>query len=422
MNISVIGLGYVGLPLALVAAQKGLNVTGVDKNKSVIASIAERKPRVNDRIVKELISSVDLALSESVTSSDAYIVCVPTPVNLQRDPDLKYVVAALQDIAAVLSDDQIVIIESTINPGVCEEVAKPILDQTGKRYYLAHCPERINPGDATWTVRSIPRVVGGIDEESARRARELYEQVIDAPIEVLSQIRAAEATKILENTFRDVNIAFVNEMAMSFHRLGIDISEVIRAASTKPFGFLPHYPGVGVGGHCIAVDPYYMINRGKEVGFSHDFLIAARRINSGMPGFVVSLLQDMLNDRGMAVKGTVIALLGVSYKPNVSDNRESPFYDVYRLLDAKGAQLVVWDPYIAEQSTVESLQDALSRSHVAFIITAHDEFLAPELFRGQLVVVDGRNCLDRREILKLGVSYCGVGISPTVGESSNTRE
>jgi UDP-N-acetyl-D-glucosamine dehydrogenase len=329
-SIAVIGLGYVGFPLAVQAATNGYKVLGVDTNQETVRAVGEKRHFLHDSFVAERIEKCEIEATTNLISADAYIVCVPTPVTNFSDPDLSFVKGAVESIAEVLEDGQLVVIESTINPGVSEEVVAPILDQTGKKYSLAHCPERINPGDPKWTVANIPRVVGGIDEVSTEKAAALYRGIIDAEITELSQIAAAESTKILENTFRDVNIAFINEMAQSFHKLGIDVKEVVRGASTKPFGFMPHFPGIGVGGHCIAVDPYYMIERGKQVGFDHVFLKQARKINSEMPLFAVQKLQDGLNECSLPLKGTVVAVLGLSYKPNIRDDRESPAYTVIK--------------------------------------------------------------------------------------------
>ncbi len=410
MTISIIGLGYVGLPLALQADSRGLQITGVDKNPAVLEALGNRKSMLNDKIVTELLPKSGLTLTDRVFGSKVYIVCVPTPVVNFQEPDLRFVKSASEEIASVLRDNDLVIIESTINPGVCEEVVAPILARSGKKFGLAHCPERINPGDPNWDVRNIPRVVGGLMPEDGVRARDVYSKIIDAEITILSQIRAAEATKILENTFRDVNIAFINEMAMSFHRLGIDISEVIRGASTKPFAFLPHSPGIGVGGHCIAVDPYYMISKGREVGFIHDFLIEARRINSGMPEFGISVLQDGLNEIGLPINGTSVSILGVSYKPNVADERESPFFEVHRLLKKRGAKITVYDPHFPQLSTVGTMKEACASADAIIIVTAHKEFLDVSNYKNVKFILDGRNCLDRAAVQSLGIIIAGIGI------------
>lgn len=411
-KITVIGLGYVGFPLAVQAASRGFQVVGYDVNQATVAAVNKKSHFLHDPFVRERIDSIEISASDTLLSSDVYIVCVPTPVTNFSDPDFTFVRKAVESIAAIIEDGQLVVIESTINPGVSEDLVAPILGKSGKKYYLAHCPERINPGDPKWTVANIPRVVGGIDAESTRRAAEFYRKIIEAEVLELSQISAAESTKILENTFRDVNIAFVNEMAQSFYKLGIDIAEVIRGAATKPFGFLPHYPGIGVGGHCIAVDPYYMIQRGKQVGFDHIFLKQARKINSEMPEFAVKVLQDGLNHHYLPLKGTVVAVLGLSYKPDIADDRESPAYELVKLLSMKGADLRIYDPYLPEKSNVGSLKAALAESQAAVVVTAHSEFLDESLYMSQKVILDGRNCLDKRNYISdKGPTYLGIGIS-----------
>src|SRR6056297_2755969 len=409
-KITIIGLGYVGFPLAVQAASRGFTVCGYDVNQSTVDAVNNKTHFLHDSFVRERIEGIEIKAATELLSSDVYIVCVPTPVTNFSDPDFTFVRQAVESIAGIIDDGQLVVIESTINPGVSEDLVAPILDKSGKRYYLAHCPERINPGDPKWTVANISRVVGGINAESTRRAAELYRRIVDAEITELSQIAAAESTKILENTFRDVNIAFINEMARSFHKLGIDVNEVVRGASTKPFGFMPHFPGIGVGGHCIAVDPYYMIERGKQVGFDHVFLKQARKINSEMPEFALQLLQDGLNEVELPLKGTAVAVLGLAYKPDIRDDRESPAQRLIKLLNEKGAKLLVFDPYYPEKSDRSSLKDTLAESQAAVIVTAHNEFLDESLYSTQKVVLDGRNCLDKLKFSQSqGPVYIGIG-------------
>ena len=410
-KVCVIGLGYVGLPLAVLAKKKGFDVVGVDKDEQICKKCGEGISHIDESFLHEWFSQIGhLDAKCDVVCSDVYIICVPTPVDKKKYPDLTFVKAATSEVASVVEDGQLVVVESTVNPGVCEEVVLPILESSGKNVLLAHCPERINPGDSHWHVDNIPRVVGGVSAEAGEIAKALYEAVLDAPVTVLSQIKAAEATKIMENTFRDVNIAFVNEMAMSLYRMGIDVSEVIRGASTKPFSFLAHYPGVGVGGHCIAVDPYYMIERGRDKGFEHNFLIRARKINAGMPRFVSNLLQSRLNFLKYPVNGTRIAILGLSYKPGVADDRESPSYDLINILRARGADLAVFDPYLPEKSSVSSLEQALDGAVCVVIATAHKQFLDESLYAHVKLLVDGRNCLDKTKVCD-DVLYVGVGVS-----------
>ena len=412
MRVSIVGLGYVGFPLALVVARSGkYEVFGVDKNAEKVKRIrAGKNPIPEDPFVEELFAGSKLEVVEHTPHSDIYIVCVPTPVRQKSLPDLTYVKSAVSDIAEVVKDGDLVIIESTIYPGVCDDVVKPIIDKSGKEVHVVHCPERINPGDPKWTVRNIPRVLAGNCAEAAQRAREFYASVIDADVTVVSQLKAAEATKIVENTFRDINIAFVNEMAKSFYSLGIDVEEVIRGAATKPFAFMAHRPGIGVGGHCIAVDPYYMIERGKEVGFDHDFLSLARKINSRMPAFTVDVIQDGLNEVRRSLNGTDILVLGLSYKPNVADDRESPSYEVIKLLKEKKARVEVYDPYFPAGSTVGTLEEGLGKCRCVLLATAHREFLDPSLYEGVEVFVDGRNTMEKDALKSRGIVYRGIGI------------
>jgi nucleotide sugar dehydrogenase len=411
MKVSIIGLGYVGLPLAMLSSYKGHQVIGVDKKDSVIEQVNNGISHIKEDFLLDLFNKTKIVAQKNIENSDIYIICVPTPVDGQKDPDLTPVKKATEEVANIISDNQLVIIESTIYPGVCEEVVKPILDKSCKKYLLAHCPERINPGDEKWNVSNIPRVVGGIDEESTKMAHQFYQSIINAEIVSVSNIKAAEATKILENTFRDVNIAFVNEMAQSFDKLGIDVKEVIKGASTKPFGFMAHYPSIGVGGHCIAVDPYYMIQKGKSVGFDHQFLIRARKINSEMPKFTVGIIQDSLNELGLPIKGTKIAVLGLSYKPNVADDRESPSYDLIKILESKEADLIIYDPYFPEKSNRGSLNEAINNAECVVIATNHKEFLQDvNLFKNCKLLIDGKNCLNKNEIISLGIKYRGIGI------------
>ncbi|MGM5483439.1 MAG: nucleotide sugar dehydrogenase [Nanobdellota archaeon] len=408
MKICVIGLGYVGLPLAMQASFKGHEITGVDKKQDIIEKTNNGMSHINEEFLNKLFTQTKITAKTKPCSSDAYIICVPTPVNGNKEPDLTLVKNATEEVEEILDDNQLVIIESTINPGVCEDVVEPILKKSNKKFLLAHCPERINPGDNKWNVSNIPRVVGGINAESTKKAVELYESIIDAKITGLSQIKAAEATKILENTFRDVNIAFINEMAQSFYRIGIDIKEVIKGASSKPFGFLPHYPGCGVGGHCIAIDPYYMIQRGKEAGFDHNFLIQARKINSEMPRYTVKVVQNKLNDLGYPINKTKIVVLGLSYKANVADDRESPSYEIIKILNNKKADIVTYDPLLLNKSSAKSLDEALKDAVCVIIATSHKEFLNEELYEGVKLVVDGRNCLDKNKFKK--TVYRGIGV------------
>lgn len=309
IRICVIGLGYVGLPLLQLIVEKGFNGIGLDIDREKV-----------DKAIKEGVTAT-IEPDKALNDADCIIICVPTPIEENHRPDLKFVKSATRTISKYLKKDSIVILESTVAPGTTEEIVVPILRESnleaGKDFYVANCPERIDPGNKKWTVRNIPRVVGGINEESADIAYTFYAEILDVEVVKLSTVKASEAVKIIENTFRDVNIAFVNELAKSFDKIGIDIVEVIKGASTKPFGFMAHYPGCGVGGHCIAVDPYYLIEKAEHIGFSHRFLKAAREINNSMPQYTVQKIIAGLNKAGMCVKGSNIAILGLAYKGGV---------------------------------------------------------------------------------------------------------
>jgi UDP-N-acetyl-D-glucosamine dehydrogenase len=411
-TITIIGLGYVGLPLALLAATKFQNCKGVDISEQRVREINDRTVTINDFFAANLLRGTSLEVSTKVETSDIYVVCVPTPVNERNEPDLSPVLSALDLIKPVLKDNQLIIVESTIYPGMCEDVIAPYLSNSHKNFLLAHCPERVNPGDPHWHVGNIPRVVGGIDDDAASMAFDFYSALIDANVKKLNSIRSAEATKVLENIFRDVNIALMNEMAQAFYRMDIDVVEVIQAASTKPFAFMPHWPGVGVGGHCIAVDPYYMIEKGRQAGFDHEFLKLARKINSNMPIYTVNLLQNALNQLGMPTQGVKVGVYGLSYKANIGDVRESPSLDVIKKLKTeKKAAVKAFDPYILSDSDVKSIDELIEWADALLVCTAHNEILEypiQKLAKLKLVV-DGRNCLDPESIKSLGVKYKGIG-------------
>lgn len=420
-NIAVVGLGYVGLPLALLAREKGWRVTGIDIDP-------RKRKQIEEGTVPDLEPAYAWALKKNplpvygdfsaIQDANIVIVCVPTPVDHEHVPDLGPVKDSMRGIAKSLHPHQLIILESTVHPGTSEEVAIPILEQesgltAGKDFGFAHCPERINPGDAHWTLEKIPRVVGATTPQAKTQAAEFYRSVLAAPVQEMETIREAEAVKMVENCFRDVNIAFVNELAMSFNKLGIDVMHVIEGASTKPFSFMPHFPGCGVGGHCIPVDPYYLIRYAKQNGFSHDILSLARSINEHMPTFAIELLEQSLGERNQALSSSTVALLGLSYKSNISDMRESPALEIRELLSERGVTIQSFDPFALEQSTVSSLEEALHGADAALIATAHNEFkaLTPDTFLANQVrvVVDGRNCLQKEAFLEAGITYRGIG-------------
>lgn len=420
-TIAVIGLGYVGLPLAVLAEARGKRVVGFDVDRGKIARLSAHDAPQLSRAERAAFRKSRMRLTDdeaALDGADAFLICVPTPVDDRHEPDLGPLIQASEVVGRHLRKGALVAVESTVNPGACESVVLPILERASglvaeHDFFFAHCPERINPGDGRWNTRTIPRVVGGAGPESLARALALYSSIIEGTLEPMDSIQEAEAVKMVENAFRDVNIAFVNELAMSFSRAGIDLAHVLRGAGTKPFSFLPHYPGCGVGGHCIPVDPYYLIRYGKENGFEHRFLAMAREINNGMPAYTVDLVEAELESLGRPMRGATIALLGLAYKRGVGDLRESPALVLREELSARGAQVRCFDPYVPEESTSTDTRAALSGADAAVIATDHDLFreLTPSVFRdeGVPVVVDGRNCLTKDAFLASGVRYRGIG-------------
>ena len=362
-QVAIKGLGYVGLPLALSFAEAGFSVVGIDIDEEKVEAINSGNSYIGDissERLARLVSSESRPSTESgrlwatidnavLDSCDAVIICVPTPLSKTRDPDVSYILASSDEVAAHLHSGMLVVLESTTYPGTTEELLLPRLAQgglqVGRDFYLAFSPERIDPGRTDWTVKNTPKVLGGTTPQCLAMGQALYEQVIGQVIPV-SSTQAAEMVKLLENTFRAVNIALVNEMAIMCGKLGLDVWEVIEAAATQPFGFMPFYPGPGLGGHCIPVDPHYLAWKLKTVDYNARFIQLAGEINAAMPHYVVDKIFNALNDEGKAVKGSQILLLGVAYKRDVSDLRESPALDILQLLEAKGAVVSYHDPHV----------------------------------------------------------------------------
>jgi len=420
-TVCVVGLGYVGLPLLCLSIEKGYETYGFDINKNSVKFIKQGRSPIKDKFLEENIGKVKDRINvttspEIIKNANIIIICVPTPIDSHYNPDLKPLQSAAETVSKNLKKGDLVVIESTVFPGTTEEIVKPILEKSGLKagddFHLAYCPERVDPGNKKWNVGNLPRVIGALTKEGLKLSAEFYRSLTRSEVLELNSIKAAEATKIMENTFRDVNIAFVNEMAKSFDRMGIDITEVIKGASTKPFGFMPHWPGCGVGGHCIKVDPYYLISRAKENGFTHRFLNIAREINNSMPHYTVGKVIEGLNEIDKSVKDTKITVLGVAYKGGVDDMRESPSSEIIDELKKLGADLKIFDPYIPEKSTVKNLNEALN-SECIVIATDHQEFknIKPEEIKekGIKVVIDGKNCLDKQGIKALGIVYKGIG-------------
>jgi nucleotide sugar dehydrogenase len=419
--VAVLGLGYVGLPLALLADRKGYMVYGIDLDAKKVKSIQKKEsPFLDQEVEKYLQISTMTATTDmqKIKEADIIIICVPTPVSDGYRPDLTYVESALSHMAPYLKEKALVILESTVNPGISEEVVLPSLEEKtglkcGKDFYLAHCPERINPGDEKWNVENIPRVVGSVEHIGLQKASKFYRSLITGSVKEMESLKEAEAVKVVENTFRDINIAFVNELAVSFSHLGINVKNVIDGAATKPFAFLPHYPGCGVGGHCIPVDPYYLIEYASKNGFDHRFLKLSREINNSMPRFTVSQMEKSLKEKNVSVKNSIVAVLGISYKANIDDHRESPFFRIIEELKKSGAKVVTFDPFVPKYSSEKSLSDALEKANGIIVATPHNVFqeITPALLadKSVSVIIDGRNMFSGKEFLEKGIVYKGIG-------------
>jgi UDP-N-acetyl-D-glucosamine dehydrogenase len=422
-RVAVIGLGYVGLPLALLADEKGFEVTGIDLDQDKLTKLKKRESVIDDEISKKQLKNAKITFTDDFSllkNIDIAVICVPTPVDKNKNPNLAAVKGAVLGAAKNLKPGSLLVVESTINPGVCDEVVIPLIEQetnhvVGKTLYIAHCPERINPGDPKWHVGNINRVLGADSETALDISYAFYDKLIDAKIMKMGNIKEAEACKIVENSFRDINIAFVNELAMSFDKLGINVKNVIDGAATKPFAFLAHYPGIGVGGHCIPVDPYYLIEYARNKGFDHKFLSLARNINESMPVYAIDQLeQALISKTSRTLDGAKVAVLGLSYKSNVADDRESPAYVVIDALKKRGAIVTAYDPYMSDKSDCKSLDLALEGKDALVLVTSHKEFinLTPKDFINVPVLLDGRNMFSERaeDFANNGTIYLGIGI------------
>ena len=408
-RLGVIGLGYVGLPLSMEFASSGFRVVGIDTDAEKVRLLGEGKSYIQDVPAERIKEAIDAGRFEATTdfsvleSLDAVDICVPTPLRKTRDPDISYVRAAVAEIVKHLHPQMLVILDSTTYPGTTDEVILSRLETTGLKvgedFYLAFSPERVDPGNAEWNTRNIPKVVGGVTRACTEHATLLYEQTL-GPVVPVSSTRVAEMVKLLENTFRSVNIGLVNEMALMCDRMGIDAWEVIDAAATKPFGFMPFYPGPGLGGHCIPIDPFYLSWKAKESGFEARFIELAGVINGSMPYHVVSKVVDSLNENGKPAKGSKVLILGVAYKEDISDVREAPALDIMKLLQDKGAVVSYSDPFVpilhqgGLSSSSEELTPALlSDVDCIVITTAHSSVDYQAVVDAGTPIVDTRNAL-----------------------------
>ncbi len=405
---AVVGLGYVGLPLAVELARAGFRVTGVDTDAAKVKSVASGECYIADvdrQLLGRLVSEGRLSAttnSEALRGCDAVSICVPTLLRKTRVPNLIHVFEAVESLAERMRSGMLIILESTTYPGATEEAVLPILERSGldvgKDFFLCFSPERVDPANPAYGTRDIPKVIGGVTAACTELGTAFYSQAMREVVPVGST-RTAEMVKLLENTFRMINIGLANEVALMCDRMGIDVWEVIEAAATKPFGFMPFYPGPGLGGHCIPLDPHYLAWKTKQVGMESRFIQLASEINGSMPRRVVKKIQDALNDRGKAVRGSRIHLVGVAYKKNVADVRESPAVDIAALLRRLGAEISFSDPHVAalavEGAPLERqpLQDAAGAADCCVIVTDHDGVDYAAMAKAAQLVVDTRNAL-----------------------------
>lgn len=406
-RVGIVGLGYAGLPLAIAFGEAGFEVTGIDLDEERVRAVQERRSYLVDVPIEryeeldgKLAATTDYA---AVAELDALTVCVPTPLSKTRTPDLSYIVSAVESVAANLRPGQLVVLQSTTYPGTTEEIVLPILEgsggKVGQDFFLGYAPERVDPGNEQFTIKNTPKLVAGVTDECRRRTELLYRQIVETVVPVSSP-KVAETAKLHENTFRAVNIALANELALMCDKLGISPWEVIEAAATKPFAFLPHYPGPGLGGDCIPIVPQYLAWRLREYGYSAQLIEAAHEVNARMPMYVVQKVGDALNDAGKPIKGSKILLLGVAYKADVHDTRESPSFEVMRQLLSRGGEVSYCDPWVPSfeldgvlHSSVEWSAERLAEADCAVLLTAHQRFLDEPLWQHAGLIVDTRNAV-----------------------------
>jgi len=433
-KVCVVGLGYVGVPLTVASAQAGFGVIGVDMEKEKVSMINKGICYVEDAysekylpdLVRAGLISATNSLPDGATSSDIVIVCVPTPLNPKGDPDLSFLKSVAKDLSKNLSGFKLVIVESTSFPGTTTDIFQPLLQRKGKSpekdFALVYSPERIDYGNAKFGVRNIPKVVGGINDESTQLGAEFYKAILDAPVVTVGSPSVAEATKMLENIFRYVNIALVNELAVLHETLGVDFIEAISAAATKPFGFMPHYPGPGVGGHCIPKDPFYLVFKAKQAGFLLRLVSASKTVNKMMPVHTIDRLAKALRTGKKSLPNAIVVVWGLAYKGEVKDTRRSPSIELLKLLKQSRAKIRVFDPYVprvivggktyeSSSSEIESVRDA----DALMIATAHNAFRTVDLskirslMRDRPILYDTRNLRTRRECEEAGFTYLATG-------------
>jgi len=421
-RIGIIGLGYVGLPLVKTFLNAGFRVAGFDIDKKKVKMLNQGQSYIQHVTGEDLKTFLDeqkfKATSDfgDLSEVDVIIICVPTPLDAHRNPDLSFVLKTTEAVSKSLKNGQLVVLESTTYPGTTEEEMLPILEATGLKagedFFLAYSPERENPGDEEYSTEKIPKVVGGMTPDCLKVAKILYDQVVVKTIPVSSP-RVAEATKLLENIFRSVNIALVNELKMIFDRMGIDVWEVVQAASTKPFGFMPFFPGPGYGGHCIPVDPFYLAWKAKEVDYETKFIELAGEINTLMPYYVVTKATEALNERKKSIKGAKILILGIAYKEDVDDQRESPALKIISLLQKSGAEVSYNDPYVPHSfghrdypglnlKSGALSEEKLKEFDAVIVATAHSDYDFDWIAKNSSLVIDTRNAIKtkRNNVIK----------------------
>jgi UDP-N-acetyl-D-glucosamine dehydrogenase len=406
-KVGIVGLGYVGLPLAVEFAEAGFEVTGIDISESKTAKVNAAESYIGDissRTLAPLVESGKLRATTDfsvIRDLDTINICVPTPLRKTKDPDMSFIIASCEEIARYAHPGMLVILESTTYPGTTDEVVRPMLEKAGLKVgedlFLCFSPERVDPGNAKFHTRNIPKVVGGATEACTNVGRTFYSQALETVVPV-SSTQVAEMVKLLENTYRMINIGMVNEIAMMCDRIKINVWEVIDAAATKPFGFMPFYPGPGLGGHCIPIDPFYLSWKTKQAGIEARFIELAGYINGQMPHFVVDKVQNALNDHSKAVRGSHIHIMGVAYKKDIEDVRESPAIDIMLLLKARGARLTYSDPYVHQMKldgeTLKAEPESLvSKADCVVIVTDHAKFDYRGLAASAKLIVDTRNAL-----------------------------
>ena len=409
-RIAVLGMGYVGLPLAVGFAQAGFPVIGIDPDRAKVDTLLKGKSHIQDiptEQVSSLVSAGKLKATTEFTTLkeiDAVSICVPTPLRKTGDPDLSYILNATDELSKYMHPGMVIVLESTTYPGTTREILLPKLGEekgleVGKDFFLAFSPERVDPGRKDWTTFNTPKVIGGITPACGEVASLWYAQALQTVVPV-SSAEVAEMAKLLENTFRMINIGLVNEMALMCDRLGVDVWEVIDAAATKPFGFMKFTPGPGLGGHCIPIDPLYLSWRLRALNYTARFIELASEINTSMPRFVVNKIQDALNENQKPLKGSDLLVVGIAYKPDVDDLREAPALDIIGLLEQKGAKVTYHDPYIPsihhndqEMTSVSDFMDAVSKVDCVVIITNHKSYDYPSILKEAKLIVDTRNAL-----------------------------